>query len=98
LAGNGDPPSPMSSSVGYMLPVVWTLREHVGGLVIVWVYLVFLSLFYQNKLDYVSTCDWMLQKTPFAYDLHLRGSLFFFFSFFSVGFANLLIDMDFFVI
>jgi hypothetical protein len=76
LAGNGDPPSPVSSPVGYVSPVVWTLPEQVGGLVFVRVYLVFLSLFYQNKLDYVSPCSWMLQKTPFADGLHPRGSLF----------------------
>jgi hypothetical protein len=40
----------------------------------VWVYLVFLSLFYQNKFDYVSPSGWMLQKAPFADGLHLRGS------------------------
>jgi hypothetical protein len=74
LAGNGDPLSPVSSSVGYVSPVVWTLPEQMGGLVFVWVYLVFFSLFYQNKLDYVSPCGWMLQKASFADGLHLRGS------------------------
>jgi hypothetical protein len=37
-----------------------------GGLVFVWVYLVFLRLFYQNKLDYVlscgSFCRWFVPK------------------------------------
>jgi hypothetical protein len=46
--------------VGYVSPVVRTLPEPIGGLVFVRVYLVFLSLFYQNKLDYVSPCCWML--------------------------------------
>jgi hypothetical protein len=74
LAGNGDPPSPMSLPVGYVSPVVWMLPEQAGGLVFVWVYLVFLSLFYQNKLNYVSPCGRMLQKAPFADGLHLRSS------------------------
>jgi hypothetical protein len=45
----------------------------------VWVYLVFLSLFGQNKLD-VSPCGWMLQKASFVDGPHDRVSLFLFYT------------------
>jgi hypothetical protein len=76
LAGNGDRPSPVSLPLGFVSPVVSTLLEQMGGLVFVLVYLVFLSLFYQNKLDYMSPRGWMLQNVSLANGLHSRGSLY----------------------
>jgi hypothetical protein len=62
VVGDGNP------LLGLPLPVV-------SPEVVAWLFGV-LSLFCQNKLDDVSPCRWMLQKTSFADGPHGRGSLF----------------------
>jgi hypothetical protein len=62
-------PSPVSLPVGHASP------EQMDGLVLCLGLSGILSLFCQNKLDDVSLCGWMLQRTPFADGPHSRVSL-----------------------
>jgi hypothetical protein len=65
MAGSGrDPTVGQPSSMSLLVDHV--LTEQMGGLVLCLGLSGVLSLFYQNKLDDVSLCGWMLQKTPFA--------------------------------
>jgi hypothetical protein len=67
---------PVSSPVGHASPVISSLSEEVGGLVLCLGLSGVLSLFCQNKLGDVSPCGWMLQKTSFVDGPHGKGSPF----------------------